>query len=160
MTSCYVDNFPAQITIPMVVAFYAPGGADYDPVQYIIATSPDGERVGALEFSWQWPDNPPAPIKFRVFAQYLPMRVESAGIYTIGLHDSVDSTESDHIFPLPVLKTNPLIQNPGRRVIRKSKRSVARVDLNGARSGAPMWSPANTSGGGPEPIQNLDGVDP
>jgi hypothetical protein len=51
MTSCYVDNFPAQITIPMVVAFCAPG-ADYDPVQYIIATSSDGERVGALEFSW------------------------------------------------------------------------------------------------------------
>jgi hypothetical protein len=113
ITSCYVDNFPAQIIIPMVVAFCASGGADYDPVQYIIATSADGERVGALEFSWHWPDNPPAPIKFRVFAQHLPMRVESAGIYTIGLHDSAYSSESDHIFPLPVHKTNPLINIPG-----------------------------------------------
>jgi hypothetical protein len=39
--------------------------------------------------------------------------VESAGIYTIGLHDSVHSSESDHIFPLPVLKINPLIQISG-----------------------------------------------
>ena len=63
MTNCYVDNFRAQITIPMVVAFCASGGADYDPVQYIIATSADGERVGALEFSWHWPDNPcPHPL--------------------------------------------------------------------------------------------------
>jgi hypothetical protein len=113
LTSCYVDNFPAQITIPMVVAFCALGGADYDPVQYIIATSPDGERVGALEFGWHWHDNPPAPIKFRVFAQHLPMRVESAGLYTIGLYDSMHSAESDHIYPLPILRTNPLIQNSG-----------------------------------------------
>jgi hypothetical protein len=35
---------------PHVVAFSAAGGGDYDPVQYITATSPDGERVGTLEF--------------------------------------------------------------------------------------------------------------
>jgi hypothetical protein len=35
MTSCYVDNFPAQITVPMVIAVCALGGADYDPVQVI-----------------------------------------------------------------------------------------------------------------------------
>ncbi len=33
MTSCYVNNFPAQITVPMVVAVCALGGADYDPVK-------------------------------------------------------------------------------------------------------------------------------
>ena len=112
MTSCYVDNFPAQIIIPMVVAFCALGGADYDPVQYIVATSADGERVGALEFSWHWPDNPPAPIKFRVFAQHLPMRVESAGIYTIGLHDSVYPQRADDIFPAAGAQNKPANSTP------------------------------------------------
>lgn len=110
MTSCYVNDFPAQITVPMVVAVTALGGTDYDPVKYIVATSPDGERVGSLEFSWHWHDNPPAPVKFRVFTQYLPMRAQTAGVYTIGLYDSLDDTDSDVLFPLPVLKTNPLLQ--------------------------------------------------
>jgi len=110
MTSCYVNGFPDQITVPMVIAVCSLGGTDYDPVRYIVATSPDGERVGSLEFGWHWHDNPPTPVKFRVFTQYLPMRVESAGVYTIGLYDSIDATETDNLFPLPVLKTNPLIQ--------------------------------------------------
>jgi len=110
MTATYVNDFPAQITVPMVVAFCALGGADYDPVQYIVATSADGERVGSLEFGWHWHDNPPTPVKFRVFTQYLPMRVESAGVYTIGLYDSLDATESEVLFPLPVLKMNPLLR--------------------------------------------------
>jgi hypothetical protein len=110
MTCCYVNNFPDQITVPMVVSFCALGGADYDPVQHIVATSPDGERVGSLEFGWHWHDNPPTPVKFRVFAQYLPMRVEQPGVYTIGLYDTLDATETEHLFPLPVLKMNPLLQ--------------------------------------------------
>lgn len=109
LTSFYVDTFPAQVTIPMVVAVCSLGGSDYEPTKYIIATSPENERVGALEFSWTWPDNPPVPLKYRVFAQYLPMRVESAGIYTIGLYDSLDGTETEHLFPLPVFKSNPLL---------------------------------------------------
>jgi hypothetical protein len=109
MTSCYVDNFPAQITVPMVVAFCALGGADYDPVRYIVATSPDGERVGSLEFRWHWHDNPPTPVKFRVFTQYLPMRVEAAGVYTIGLYNNLHDTESEHLYPLPVIRMNPLL---------------------------------------------------
>lgn len=111
MTSCYVNIFPAQITVPMVVAVTALGGTDYDPVKYIVATSPDGERVGSLEFGWHWQDNPPTPVKFRVFTQYLPLRAETAGVYTIGLYDSLQDTESDTLFPLPVLKMNPLLQN-------------------------------------------------
>lgn len=109
MTSCYVDNFPAQITVPMVVAFCALGGADYDPVRYIVATSPEGERVGSLEFRWHWHDNPPTPVKFRVFTQYLPMRVEAAGVYTIGLYENLNDTESEHLYPLPVIRMNPLL---------------------------------------------------
>lgn len=114
MTSCYVDDFPAQITISLVVAVCTAGGTDYEPVRYIVATAPSGERVGVLKFNWHWPDNPPAPVKFRVFAQYLPMRVESAGVYTIGLYESMHAEGSDHVYPLPVFKMNPLIQNPGR----------------------------------------------
>jgi hypothetical protein len=109
MTSCYVDNFPAQITVPMVVAFCALGGADYDPVRYIVATSPEGERVGSLEFRWHWHDNPPTPVKFRVFTQYLPMRVEAAGVYTIGLYENLNDTGSEHLYPLPVIRMNPLL---------------------------------------------------
>ena len=111
MTSCYVDNFPAQITVPMVVAFCALGGADYDPVRYIVATSPEGERVGSLEFRWHWHDNPPTPVKFRVFTQYLPMRVEAAGVYTIGLYENLHDTESEYLYPLPVIRMNPLLAN-------------------------------------------------
>ena len=111
MTSCYVDNFHAQITVPMVVAFCALGGADYDPVRYIVATSPEGERVGSLEFRWHWHDNPPTPVKFRVFTQYLPMRVEAAGVYTIGLYENLHDTESEHLYPLPVIRMNPLLAN-------------------------------------------------
>ena len=109
MTSCYVDNFPAQITVPMVVAFCALGGADYDPVRYIVAHSPEGERVGSLEFRWHWQDNPPTPVKFWVFTQYLPMRVEAAGVYTIGLYETLEAGESEHLYPLPVLRMNPLL---------------------------------------------------
>ena len=110
MTACYFDSFPAQITIPMVVSVCALGGGEYDPVRVIAAYSAGGERVGSLEFGWHWHDNPPTPVKFRVFAQYLPMRVESAGVYTIGLYESLDDTETDVLFPLPVLKRNPLLQ--------------------------------------------------
>jgi hypothetical protein len=109
MTSCYVDNFPGQITVPMVVALCALGGADYDPVRYIVAHSPEGERVGSLEFGWHWHDNPPTPVKFRVFTQYLPMRVEAPGVYSIGLYESLQSTETEHLYPLPVLRMNPLM---------------------------------------------------
>lgn len=110
MTSCYVNAFPAQITVPMVVGVCALGGQDYDPVKVIIATSPEGERVGSLEFGWHWHDNPPTPVKFRVFTQYLPMRVESAGVYSIGLYDSLEDDETEVLFPLPVLRANPLLQ--------------------------------------------------
>jgi len=110
MTSCYVDGFPTQITIPVVVAVCSAGGKDYKARKFIVATSPDGERVGTLEFAWDWPDNPPLPVKFRVFAQHLPMRVQSAGVYTLGLYDSLHESATEHMFPLPVLKRNPLIQ--------------------------------------------------
>ncbi|MFN8071550.1 MAG: hypothetical protein U0R66_07030 [Mycobacterium sp.] len=111
MTSCYVNGFPATITVPMVIAMTALGGTDYNPTKVIVATSPSGQRVGSLEFSWQWPDNPPTPVKFRVFTQYLPLRVEEAGVHTLGLYDSLEDTETEYLFPFPILRTNPLLQS-------------------------------------------------
>lgn len=112
MTSCYVQGFPAQITVPLVLAVYTGGGSDYQPRRYIVAKSPSGERVGLLEFTWSWPDNPGVPVKFRVFAHYLPMTVYSAGVHTIGLYENPDDIEPEFAFPLPVLRLNPLTGGP------------------------------------------------
>jgi hypothetical protein len=109
MTTAYVDDFPMGVTVPLVLAVYTQGGSDYDPVRYIVARSPEGERLNVLECTWHWPDNPGVPVKFQVLTRYLPLVVHSAGIYTIGLYDDPDATESDHLFPLPVIKTNPLL---------------------------------------------------
>lgn len=108
MTSFSVATFPAQITIPLVVAVFTSGGTDYDVRRYIAAVSPDGERVGGGEFSWHWDDNPPSPFKFRVFTPHLPIRVQSAGVYMLGLYDSPEATDTEHVFPLPILKQNVL----------------------------------------------------
>jgi hypothetical protein len=119
MTSASVESFPAHITISLVMAVYTQGGSDYDPRRYIVARSPEGERLNVLECAWHWPDTPGVPVKFRVFAHYLPLIVRSAGVHTIGLYDSPDATETDHLFPLPVLRFNPLAPPPqpdsGRR---------------------------------------------
>lgn len=107
MTSCRVESFPAHITVPLVLAVYTQGGTDYDPQRFIIGKSPRGETVGVLESRWHWPDNPGAPVKYRVFAHQLPLHVSTAGVYTIGLYETRDATETAHQFPLPVLKANP-----------------------------------------------------
>lgn len=107
MTSCYVDTFPTQITIPLVLAVHTSGGADYDMRRFIIATSPQGERVGLLEFGWGWPDEPGQPVKFRVFAQQLLMGVYSAGVHQIALYEDPNG-EPEAAFPLPILRMNPL----------------------------------------------------
>jgi hypothetical protein len=110
MTSCYVDVFPGQITIPVVLAVVTQAGVDHDVRRFVVVTAPDGERVGALEFAWHWPDDPSQPVKFRVFAQPLPMQVTQAGVYTLGLYDTVDGTDGENLFPLSILKLNPVGQ--------------------------------------------------
>ena len=112
MTSCYVENLPSQIALPLVLSVYASGGTDYQPRRFIVAKSPEGERVGMLEFSWEWPDNPGVPYKFRVFAHHLPMTVYSNGVYTIGLYGHPDDAEPEFEFPLPVMRLNPLTGGP------------------------------------------------
>ncbi|MGB0969377.1 MAG: hypothetical protein ACPGVG_00240 [Mycobacterium sp.] len=104
LTTCYVQSVPAQITIPVVIAVCAAEGQDYNPRKYIVGTAPNGDRVGTLEFAWQWPDTPSVPVKFRVFAQYLPMNIQAPGIHTLALCDNLDATESDTLYPLPVLQ--------------------------------------------------------
>jgi hypothetical protein len=113
MTNCFVTELPANVTISMVIAVCALSGGEYDPVQYLIATAPDGERVAAMEFRWHWQDVDEAPVKYRVFAQYLPLRITSTGIYTIGLYDRLDSVETTAEFPMPVHTYDPMTQGPG-----------------------------------------------
>jgi hypothetical protein len=111
MTSCLVETIPTQITIPLVLAVHTRGGSDYDMHRFIIATSPDGQRVGLLEFGWGWPDEPGQPVKFRVFAQQLLVGVYSAGLHHIGLYADPNG-EPEASFPLPVLRLNPLMGTP------------------------------------------------
>jgi hypothetical protein len=111
MTSCWVDSFPAQITVPLVLAVHAAGGSDYNMRRFIVAKSPAEERVGLLEFAWEWPDNPGSPVKFRVFAHYLPMSLYSGGLYSIGLYENPNG-EPEFEFPLPVQRLNPLTGPP------------------------------------------------
>ena len=107
MTSCLVESFPTQITIPLVLGVHTTGGTDYEMRRFIIAKSPEGERMGLLDFAWQWPDNPGTPVKFRVFAHYLSISVYFAGVYTVGLYVDPEG-EPEVAFPLPILRLNPL----------------------------------------------------
>ena len=115
MTSCQVSRFPAELTIPVVLALYTQGGIDPHPQRFIVVRSPNGETVGGLECSWHWPDKPGTPVKFRVFAHQVPIKVESAGLYTFGLYDSREALTTDHRFPLPILKTNPFAKPPAEQ---------------------------------------------
>jgi hypothetical protein len=113
ITGFRVDNFPEQITLPLVLAVYTEKGIDYDPLRYIVARSPRGERLNVLETTWHWPDDPGQPVKFWVSTHTLPLLAASPGVYTIGLYDSPDATQSDHLFPLPVARAiNPLLVSP------------------------------------------------
>ena len=107
LTSASVESLPAQITVSLVLAVYTQGGTDYEPERFIIARSPQGETVGELQCRWHWPDSPGDPVKFRVFAHQLPLRLPTTGVYTIGFYESRHGTDTPHQFPLPVHKANP-----------------------------------------------------
>ena len=86
---------------------------------------------------------PPTPVKFRVFARYLPMRAEAPGVYTVGLYDSLEDTETDILFPLPVLKSNPLLRKQMSLTPRSNTESlhdreprVATLSHSSTRSGS------------------------
>jgi hypothetical protein len=113
MTNCFVIETPIEITISVMIGVCGLSGGEYDPVQYLIATAPNGERAAAMEFRWHWDDVPETPVKFRVFAQYLPVQITSPGMYIIGLYDSLDATVANAEFPLPVNVYDPLTQGPG-----------------------------------------------
>ena len=101
MTSGFVDVFPAEVTINVVVAVCTLNGEEYDPVLYIVATSPSGERLSTMQFGWHWDDNPDCPIKYRVFAQRLPIVMDSQGTYTLTLRKDPDGDAAQD-FPLQI----------------------------------------------------------
>ena len=109
MTSYQVNVLPAQITLPVVVSVYAPGGSEYHPRLYLTTSSPRGNRIGGIEFDWHWPDNPGSSVKFRVFVQHLTFTADQVGVYTIGLYDDPDTAQALQVFPLPVSRLNPLL---------------------------------------------------
>jgi len=113
MTNCFVSEAPTEITISVMIGLCALSGGEYDPVQYLIVTGPTGERAAAMEFRWHWDDVPETPVKFRVFAQYLPVQITSTGMYIIGLYDSLEATVANAEFPLPVHLYDPSAQGPG-----------------------------------------------
>ena len=108
MTSGFVDVFPAEITVNIVVAVCTLNGDEYDPVRYIVATSPSGERLSTMQFSWHWDDNTDCPIKYRVFAQQLPIVIGSEGSYTLSLCEDPDAADdAAAVFPLQIFR-NPM----------------------------------------------------
>ena len=107
MTSGFVDVFPAEIAVNIVVAVCTLNGDEYDPVRYIVATSPSGERLSTMQFGWHWDYNPDCPIKFRVFAQQLPIVIGSEGTYTLALCEDPDSGVTVADFPLQIFR-NPM----------------------------------------------------
>lgn len=91
-----------------MVAVCTLNGDEYDPVRYLAATSPSGERLSTMQFDWHGDDNPDAPIKYRVFAQQLPIVVGSEGTYTLALCEDPDAADvSAAVFSLQIFR-NPM----------------------------------------------------
>lgn len=108
MTSAFVDVMPVDITVSVVIAVATLAGQEHNPALYLGVNSPLGERLSTMQMTWQWDDVPEVLVKFRSFLQYLPMRVEMEGVYTLGLYDSPDALETEHTFPLSIfLNPNP-----------------------------------------------------
>lgn len=110
MTCAYVDTFPVEITVPVVLAVVTDSGGEYNPARYIVATSSEGVRLATMQFGWQWPDVEGVPVKFRVFVQYIPLKVNAPGTITFGLHEDADGTATDHVCYLPV-RRNPFAED-------------------------------------------------
>ena len=110
MTSAYVDTFPAEISVPVVLAVVAASGGEYTPTRYIVATSPDGQRLATVQFGWEWPDVEDIGVKFRVFVQYVPMILDKPGTYTFTLCEDPDTATEDVCY-LPVVR-NPFVGVP------------------------------------------------
>ena len=108
LTSGIVEALPTEITIPVVIGMCALAGEDYTMERYLVALSPQGERVSTMQFGWQWDDNPGLIVKYRAFVQYLPIWVETPGIYTLGIYVSPDGDpdSAEAGYPLPIFEQN------------------------------------------------------
>lgn len=106
MTSAFVDTMPVDITVCVVIVVAALAGQEYNPALYLGVNNPQGQRVGTMQFSWQWDDVEDVLVKFRSFLQYMPITVETEGVYTLGLYDNPSDTETEHSFPLAIYR-NP-----------------------------------------------------
>ncbi len=110
MTSCFVEELPSEITLPVVIAVAALAGGEYAPVCHLMASSPSGEQIATMRFGWQWDDDPDLPVKYRAFVQYLPVRIETPGVYTLSLGDTAEADQAPYTYPLAVFEAdNPFL---------------------------------------------------
>ncbi|MGV0992243.1 MAG: hypothetical protein ACOYB7_08300 [Mycobacterium sp.] len=108
MTSGFVDVLPVEITVSVVIAVATLSGIENNAALYLGVNSPQGRRLVTMQMAWQWDDVPDVLVKFRSFLQYLPIYVETEGVYTLGLYDDPDAIETEHTFPLAIfLNPNP-----------------------------------------------------
>ena len=112
MTSAFVDIFPVDITVNVVVTVCTLNGDEYDPVRYLVAIAPNGERVSEMQFGWHWDDSPNGLVKFRAFLQELPIHADAEGTYTLALYSELHAPEPMAVFPLAIYR-NPTIPPPG-----------------------------------------------
>ena len=110
MTSAHVRDFPQQISIQVVLAAYTEGGSDYDPRLYIVA---EGRRR----------ENESAPSSAPGIGRTSRVHPSSSGSSPSPYHCEWDRPactpsacttaqtrqETEHLFPLPVAKFNPLL---------------------------------------------------
>ncbi len=106
MTSAFVDAMPVEITVCVIIAVVGLAGEEHNSALYLGVNSPQGRRLVTMQMAWEWEDSPEIPVKFRSFLQYLPIYLETEGVYTLGLYDGPDATETEHTFPLAVFR-NP-----------------------------------------------------
>lgn len=107
MTAAFVDVFPVEITVPVVIAVCGLAGEEHNAALYLGVNSAQGTRVSTMQMSWQWDDVEDIPVKFQVFVQYLPLYLEAEGVYVRTLRQP-DATETEHTFPLAIfLNPNP-----------------------------------------------------
>ena len=106
MTSCVVEALPAEITIQVVISVATRRGEDSRSVRFLTVTAPDGGRVATMQFGWRWDDDPDIGVKFRAFVQYLPVWVDTPGVYTLGLTDEAEGGVVEASYPLPIFQAN------------------------------------------------------
>jgi hypothetical protein len=104
------NQFPVEITIPVLLCVWSEAAKDPNPCIYVQARGRDGQLRGNVEVSWVWDEVDGHPWKWRVFDLMVPVFVQEPGYFMFGIYKRPDDAETEHWFPLAVR----LIEEPGR----------------------------------------------